>query len=66
MEALFSAKYAANMITYIYELPSWPHFTWDHAALAQMLAAVRNRQGRLTGRLEEFGFRLKARPISRH
>jgi Fic family protein len=45
---------------YIHQLPDWPHFTWDHAALAQRLAAVRNRQGRLTGRLEEFGFRLKA------
>jgi Fic family protein len=49
-----------RIAVYIHELPSWPHFSWDHAALAQRLAAVRNRQGRLTGRLEEFGFRLKA------
>src|SRR5579871_4310217 len=49
-----------RIATYIHELIGWPHFTWDRAALAQRLAAVRNRQGRLTGRLEEFGFRLRA------
>lgn len=48
------------MISYIYERKNWPHFTWDYSVLAQRLAAVRNRQGRLTGRMEEFGFRLKA------
>jgi Fic family protein len=47
-------------MTYIYELPGWPRFTWDHKALAEKLAAVRNRQGRLTGRMEEFGFKLRA------
>jgi Fic family protein len=47
-------------MTYIHELPAWPRFTWDHKALAEKLAAVRNRQGRLTGRMEELGFRLRA------
>ncbi|SDF29305.1 Fic family protein [Bradyrhizobium brasilense] len=46
-------------MTYIHELQDWPHFTWDAAKLAQRLAAVRNRQGRLTGRMEELGFKLK-------
>ncbi|HLZ03739.1 MAG TPA: Fic family protein [Bradyrhizobium sp.] len=48
------------MATYIHERKDWPHFHWDHARLAQKLAAVRNRQGRLTGRMEEFGFRLRS------
>jgi Fic family protein len=47
-------------VSHIHGLPGWPHFTWDHAALTQKLAAVRHRQGRLIGRMEEFGFKLKA------
>lgn len=34
-------------MTYIYELADWPNQTWDDSALAQPLAAVRHRQGRL-------------------
>jgi Fic family protein len=48
------------MIRYIRELEDWPHFKWDYAKLAQKLAAVRNRQGRLSGRMEELGFRLRS------
>src|SRR5215471_9035605 len=48
-----------RMVTYIHELKDWPHFTWDTAKIAQKLAAVRNRQGYLTGRMEELGFKLK-------
>jgi Fic family protein len=44
------------MSRYIHELKDWPEFTWDRSKLAQKLAAVRNRQGRLTGRMEELGF----------
>jgi Fic family protein len=47
------------MTTYIHELKAWPRFTWNSSKLAQKLAAVRNRQGRLTGRMEELGFQLK-------
>ena len=47
------------MARYIHELADWPHFKWDGAKLAQKLAAVRNRQGRLSGRMEEFGFKLR-------
>jgi Fic family protein len=48
------------MASYIHELKNWPHFKWDHSRLVQKLAAVRNRQGRLTGRMEELGFKLRA------
>ncbi|WFU31256.1 Fic family protein [Bradyrhizobium brasilense] len=47
------------MATYIHELKDWPKFTWNSSKLAQKLGAVRNRQGRLTGRMEELGFRLR-------
>lgn len=47
------------MVTYIHELQGWPSFKWDAAKLAPKLAAVRNRQGRLTGRMEALGFQLK-------
>jgi Fic family protein len=46
-------------MSYIHELKDWPHFRWDAAKIARKLAAVRNRQGRLTGRMEELGFKLK-------
>jgi Fic family protein len=48
------------MAIYIHEMKDWPHFKWDHSKLAQKLAAVRNRQGRLTGRMEELGFKLRS------
>src|ERR1700741_2757650 len=47
------------MAVYIHELKDWPQFKWDAAKIGQKLAAVRNRQGRLTGRMEELGFKLK-------
>jgi Fic family protein len=41
---------------YIHELPEWPRFDWDRELLAEPLAAVRHRQGRLIGRMEALGF----------
>jgi Fic family protein len=51
------------MPTYIHEPPDWPEFRWDHKALAEPLAAVRHRQGRLTGRMEALGFPLRAEAV---
>src|SRR5258708_21193171 len=48
-----------RMATYVHELKDWPQFTWEASKIAQKLAAVRNRQGRLSGRMEELGFKLK-------
>jgi Fic family protein len=39
---------------------NWPNLTWDDAKLLPLLADVRYRQGRLLGRMEGFGFRLRA------
>ncbi len=51
------------MPTYIHELKDWPNFRWDQAALAQRLAPVRHRQGRLIGRMEALGFDLRAEAV---
>lgn len=46
-------------MTYIHEADGWPSFSWSTQALAQPLAAVRHRQGRLLGRMECLGFELQ-------
>jgi Fic family protein len=48
------------MATYIHELRGWPDFRWNPERLAERLAAVRHRQGRLIGRMEALGFPLRA------
>ena len=48
------------MSSYIHELPDWPAFRWDSTRLAGPLAALRHRQGRLIGRMENLGFSLRA------
>ncbi|MFB7881661.1 Fic family protein [Brevundimonas diminuta] len=52
-------------MTYIHELADWPNLTWDDSALAQPLAAVRHRQGRLIGRMEALGFPLREEAVLR-
>ncbi len=47
------------MAKYIHERPQWPKFQWDKVALADQLAAVRHRQGRLIGRMGSLGFSLR-------
>ncbi len=44
---------------YIHEREDWPRFRWDQTALSRKLASVRHRQGRLLGRMEALGFRLR-------
>src|ERR1700737_143566 len=51
------------MTKYIYELPNWPKFEWDQRGLAKQLAAVRHRQGRLIGRMQELGFPLRKEAV---
>jgi len=48
------------MPIYIHELSDWPEFRWDQNRLAERLAAVRHRQGRLIGRMEALGFALRS------
>ena len=44
---------------YIHEHPDWPRLHWQAEGLLDRLAAVRHRQGRLTGRMEALGFGLQ-------
>jgi Fic family protein len=44
---------------YIHNLPDWPTFQWNRDRLAERLAAVRHAQGRLLGRMESLGFKLR-------
>jgi Fic family protein len=48
---------------YIYELPNWPRFDWNRERLAESLAGVRHRQGRLIGHMEALGFNLRQEAV---
>jgi Fic family protein len=48
---------------YIYELAGWPRLEWNRERIAATLAAVRHRQGRLIGRMEALGFRLRQEAV---
>ena len=41
----------------------WPQFEWDRERLAEPLAAVRLRQGRLIGHMEALGFPLRTEAV---
>ena len=45
---------------YIHEQPEWPNLRWDDVRLLPLLAEIRHRQGRLLGRMEGLGSRLRA------
>ena len=47
-------------MSYIHQNPEWPNLRWDNAKLLPLLADVRHRQGRLLGRMEGLGLRLRA------
>ncbi len=48
---------------YIHELEDWPKFYWQDEVLVASLAEVRHRQGRLIGRMEALGFRLREESV---
>jgi len=50
---------------YIHELSDWPRFRWNTEGLAEPLASVRHRQGRLIGRMESLGFNLQREAVLR-
>jgi Fic family protein len=51
------------MPRYIHKLKDWPKFRWSDEKLSTSLAAVRHHQGRLIGRMEGLGFKLRAEAI---
>ena len=48
---------------YIWERPDWPTLTWRDSVVAAPLAAVRHDQGRLIGRMEALGFKLREEAV---
>src|SRR2546425_1143862 len=48
---------------YIHDLKDWPRFRSDTDRLAEPLASVRHRQGRLIGRMESLGFKLQQEAV---
>lgn len=50
---------------YIHQAADWPMFTWDSAEVLSLLASVRHRQGRLFGRMESLGFKLREEAVLR-
>lgn len=50
-------------IAYIHQQPDWPNLHWDRDRLAEALASVRHRQGRLLGRMEQLGFPLRQQAV---
>ena len=50
---------------YIHELNDWPRVRWDTDQIAEPLASVRHRQGRLIGRMESLGFSLRQEAVLR-
>jgi Fic family protein len=48
---------------YIHERPEWPNLKWNSEVLASVLAQVRHRQGRLLGRMETLGFKLREEAV---
>jgi Fic family protein len=51
------------MPEYVHERKDWPQFRWSHERIAERLAAVSRRQGRLIGRMEALGFQLRAEAV---
>ena len=48
-----------RMRAFIYQLDTWPNFSWKLDEFVSLLGEVRNLQGRLLGRMESLGFELR-------
>ena len=57
---LYSPHEVHRIMRYIHQLNVWPKFIWDYEKILALLGSVRNRQGRLMGRMETIGFPLRS------
>jgi Fic family protein len=48
-----------RMKIYLYQHPDWPNFKWDSKAIIAPLGQVRHLQGKLVGKMEALGFKLR-------
>jgi Fic family protein len=51
------------MSPYIHNHQAWPRFHWDRDRLSEHLSVVRYEQGRLLGRMEALGFKLRQEAV---
>jgi Fic family protein len=51
------------MMEYIYQHSDWPNFVWNKGKVINLLGDVRNKQGRLLGRMESIGFDLQSSAV---
>src|SRR5260370_13294453 len=54
-----------RMAAYIHNQDDWPRFRWNREGLSGRLASVRHEQGRLLGRMEALGFKLRHEAVLR-
>lgn len=50
---------------YLHERQQWPKLTWNSEKLAALLADVRHRQGRLLGKMQALGFKVREEAVLR-
>ena len=60
---LYSPHEVHRIMKYIHQLNVWPKFIWDYEKILALLGSVRNRQGRLMGRMEAIGFPLRSEAL---
>ena len=48
---------------YIYQNENWPSFIWDATALQLLLGEIRNKQGKLMGKMEAMGLALQEQAL---
>ena len=51
------------MKPYIHQKKEWPNFKWDSNSIVTLLAKVRNRQGKIIGKMESMGFDLQSEAV---
>ncbi|MDV0445141.1 hypothetical protein MmiAt1_06980 [Methanimicrococcus sp. At1] len=51
------------MTEYIYDLENWPNFTWDYEKITKPLGEVRNKQGKLIGKMSALGFSMEEEAV---
>lgn len=60
---VYSTHGVRRLMKYIHQIDDWPKFQWKHESIATSLGIVRNRQGRLMGRMEAIGFALRSEAL---
>jgi Fic family protein len=52
------------MVRYIWQVPSWPEFRWDSAALLRPLGKARQTQGELLAKVAHFELKIQAEVLT--